>query len=448
MMKSRSWLVLLAGFGTLILLIGLLGFGAMGRAKALHDQMLAADENFRQIDSVLREIPPDLYLGDILIRDYLLDPSHITAPAYREQMLAMRTTIRQRLDLLQDRMGPEEAQAIQQLQAGLRGYWASMNPILRWSPREKAALSQIFLRQQVLPRRQAVVTLAREISQINAAHLQAEQRRLEENQKLMRSFLLRTVLLALGLGVVVALISAARVATLERRSEQQRERAEHAEEELRRLSRNLVRTQEEERSSLSRELHDAVGQMLSAMTMELGNLEGLMASPDRLRTRLNEARRLNAETIRGVRDLAKGLRPAMLDELGLGPALQWQGREFSRRSGVPVTVQLDGELDRLPESHRTCIYRVVQEALTNCARHARAKSIRISLYGRADWVQLSIQDDGVGFDPERASSKGLGLIGIQERVRELEGKVTVISQPQKGTILEVEVPVPNGVTAA
>ncbi len=446
-MKSRSWLVLSIGFGTLILLIGLLGFGAMGRAKALHDQMLAADEKYRQTDSVLREIPTDLYLGDILIRDYLLDPSHITAPAYREQMLTMRTTIRQRLDLLEERLGKAEAPAIQQLQAELRAYWASMDPILLWSPQEKAALSQIFLRKQVLPRRQAVVALAREISQINAAHLQSEQQRLEANQKLMQSFLLRTVLLALGLGVLVALISAARVATLERRTEQQRERAERAEEEQRRLSRNLVRTQEEERSSLSRELHDAVGQMLSAMTMELGNLEALIASPDKLRARLDDARRLNAETIRGVRDLAKGLRPAMLDELGLGPALQWQGRDFSRRSGVPVTVQLDGDLGGLPESHRTCIYRIVQEALTNCARHARARSIRISLYGRQDWVQLSIQDDGVGFDPLRASTKGLGLIGIQERARELQGKVTVISQPQKGTILEVEVPVPSGVPA-
>ena len=142
-----------------------------------------------------------------------------------------------------------------------------------------------------------------------------------------------------------------------------------------------------------------------------------------------------------------GLRPTMLDELGLGPALRWQGREFSRRSGVPVTVQIDGDLDGLPETHRTCIYRVVQETLTNCARHAQAKSIRISIYGRHDWVKLSIQDDGAGFDPGEAAARGLGLIGIQERVRELEGTVTIISQPEKGTIVEVEVPVGRGVAA-
>ncbi len=444
-MRSRSWLVLSIGFGTLILLIGLLGFGAMRRAQTLHDQTLSAHEMYLQTDSGLREIPADLYLGDILIRDYLLDPSHITAPAYREQLLTRRSAIRQQLDLLEQRLGTGDAATVQQLRSELRAYWTSMDPILRWSPQEKAALSQIFLRQQVLPRREAVVALAREIGQINAAHFRNEQQRLQESQKLLQSFLLRTVLLALGLGLLVAVISTARVAHLERRSEQQRGRAESAEEELRRLSRNLVRTQEDERRSLSRELHDAVGQMLSAMTMELGNMESVITFPDKLRARLDEARQLNAETIRGVRDLAMGLRPAMLDELGLGPALRWQGREFSRRSGVPVTVQIDGDLEGLPETHRTCIYRIVQEALTNCTRHAQAKNIRISVYGRHDWVQLSIQDDGVGFDPVHASSHGLGLIGIQERVRELDGKVTIISQPQKGTILEVEFPVNCGV---
>ena len=446
-MRSRSWLVLSIGFGALILLIGLLGFGAMRRAQALHDETVSAQDAYLQTDAVLREIPADLYLGGILIRDYLLDPSHLMAPAYREELLARRSSIQQRLDLLAQRLGKGESARLLQLRAELQAYWESMDPILSWSPARKAALSYMFLRQQVLPRREAVVALAREIGEINAANLRKEQQRLKASQELFQSFLQRTVLLALSLGLLVALVSAARVAFLERRSEEQRGRAESAEEELRRLSRNLVRTQEEERSSLSRELHDAVGQMLSAMTMELGNLEAVITSPDKLRARLDEARSLNAETLREVRALAMGLRPTMLDELGLGPALRWQGREFSRRSNVPVTVQIDGDLDGLPETHRTCIYRIVQETLTNCARHSQAKGIRISIYGRHDWVKLSIQDDGVGFDPGGATSRGLGLIGIQERVREMQGKVTIISEPGKGTIVEVEVPVGQGVTA-
>jgi signal transduction histidine kinase len=446
-MRSRSWLVLSIGFGTLILLIALLGFGAMRRAQALHNETVSAHDAYLQTDAALREIPADLYLGDILIRDYLLDPSHLMAPYYREQLLARQSSIQQRLDELARRLGQNEQARLRQLRTELRAYWDSMDPVLTWSPEQKAALSRVFLRRQVLPRREAVVALARQISQINAANLRKEQQRLQASQQLFQSFLQRTLAFALSVGLIVALISIVRVASLERRSEQQRGRAEHAEEELRRLSRNLVRTQEEERRSLSRELHDAVGQMLSAMTMELGSLESAIPSPEKLRARLEEARRLNASTIRGVRDLAMGLRPAMLDELGLGPALRWQGREFSRRSGVPATVQIDGDLEGLPDTHRTCIYRIVQEALTNCARHAHARNIRITIYGRPDWVQLSIQDDGAGFDPASAPQRGLGLIGIQERVRELGGQVTIISQPQKGTILEVEVPVGRGVPA-
>lgn len=441
-MKSRAWLILTAGFGTLILLIGLLGFGAMRREKELHDETAAAHAAYLQNDAILREIPADLYLSDVLIRDYLLDPSHLTAPFYREQLLTRRSSIRHRLDLLAQRLGGDEAARLQELRNELRAYWESMDPIMKWSPQQKAAFGHVFLRQQVLPRRDAVVDLAREISEINTANLEREQHRLDRGQGEFMSFLSRTVASALALGIVVALISTLRAAALESHSEQQRLRAEHAEQELRRLSRKLVRTQEEERRSLSRELHDAIGQMLSGMTMELGNLEALAGSKSgKFTERINEARRLNADTIRSVRDLAMGLRPSMLDELGLGPALRWQGREFTHRSGVPVTVQLDGNVEEIPDSHRTCIYRIVQEALTNCAKHAHASSIRISVFGRGNYVGLSIQDDGVGFDPREASSRGLGLIGIEERVMELEGAVSIISQPRKGSLLKVELPV-------
>ena len=441
MKLTKSWLVLAIGFGTLILLIALLGLGATRRVQSLHQQTLAAHQAYLETDALLREIPSDLNLSGILIRDYLLDLSQIMAPSYREQLLAWRTSIMKRLDVLAKRLGESEAARLQDLRTQVDAYWASMKPILEWSPQQKAAFSPAFLRQQVLPRRDAVASLAREISEVNAANLRKEQQRLQERQESLQGFLRRTVFFALTLGLLVAAISTARVALLENQSETERGRAEHAEEELRRLSRELVRAQEEERRSLSRELHDAIGQMLSAMTMELGNIETVISTaPHKVPERLAEARHLNVETIRSVRDLAMGLRPSMLDELGLAPALRWQGREFSRRAKVPVTVQIDGDLEGLPESHRTTVYRIVQEALTNCAKHAQASQIRISIYGGSDMVRLSIQDDGIGFDWGTPSTRGLGLIGIQERVRELDGKLSIISQPRKGTILEIELP--------
>jgi signal transduction histidine kinase len=181
--------------------------------------------------------------------------------------------------------------------------------------------------------------------------------------------------------------------------------------------------------------------MLTALRMELGNLEELRnMNEEQFQEHLEQARSLTAQTLHAVRDLAMGLRPSMLDDLGLGPALEWQAREFSHRSGVPIDARIDGNLDHLPDLHRTCLYRIVQEALTNCARHSAAKNIGITLHGNKDHVSVTIQDDGVGFLPEQPAGKGLGLIGIEERVRELGGKMTIRSQPQQGTHLEVRIP--------
>jgi signal transduction histidine kinase len=176
--------------------------------------------------------------------------------------------------------------------------------------------------------------------------------------------------------------------------------------------------------------------------MELANIEGARGdSPVRFAERLQDAKNLAEETLRAVRDLAMGLRPSMLDDLGLGPALEWQAREFSRRMGVPVDLRIDGSIEHLQDEHRTCVFRIVQESLNNCAKHAHPKNIRILVHGSSDRVNLTVQDDGVGFDREAGGGTGLGLISIEERVRELDGTVTLTSQPpNRGTLLRVEIP--------
>jgi signal transduction histidine kinase len=180
--------------------------------------------------------------------------------------------------------------------------------------------------------------------------------------------------------------------------------------------------------------------------MEIGNVEQLRRSEGpEFEEHVGAAKQLAEQTLRAVRDLAMGLRPSMLDDLGLASALKWQGREFTRHSGTPVEMQIDGNLDRLSEDHRTCVYRIVQEALTNCARHAKAATIRVTLHGHAERLSLTVQDDGIGFQPSAES--GLGLLGIEERVRELGGTVSIVSQMQKGTLLKVELPSKREVSA-
>jgi signal transduction histidine kinase len=131
----------------------------------------------------------------------------------------------------------------------------------------------------------------------------------------------------------------------------------------------------------------------------------------------------------------------MLDDLGLIPALKWQARESSKRTSMDVTIAAELDSDELPDEYKTCIYRVVQEALHNCARHSQATTVRIRVGQEPNRLLLTIQDDGRGFDVRE--TKGLGLLGIQERVTRLGGKCKVHSQPGQGTILRVELPFPE-----
>ena len=127
-----------------------------------------------------------------------------------------------------------------------------------------------------------------------------------------------------------------------------------------------------------------------------------------------------------------------VDDLGLLPALQWQAREVSRRTGIEVEVAPDNVADDLPEDHKTCIYRVVQEALHNCAQHSGARSVRLTVVQQEDRIVLTVQDDGKGFDSRAV--RGMGLLGMEERITHLGGSFQVNSQPGQGATLHIELP--------
>lgn len=330
---------------------------------------------------------------------------------------------------------------VERLQRETQAYADSVDPILSWSASEKMARSYDFIRGSLIPRRQSVVSLAQELSALNAQNLELERVFRERGQVRLQRFITNFMWTCLGLGFVIATLSIWRVSGLERQNMAEHQRAEQAQREQRRLAAKVMQAQEEERKRISLELHDALGQMASALGMELGRLETARhASPDQFHSAVTQVKQMNSDIVRAIRELATGLRPAMLDDLGLGPALRAHAREFSRRMGVPVDVRLDGEVERVPEPQRTSIYRIVQEALNNCGRHAHAKHAIVSLYGREDLVNVTIQDDGVGFDMEERSKSGLGLIGIRERVRDLAGSVKILSKPGHGTLIEVELP--------
>jgi signal transduction histidine kinase len=436
----RSLGTAVIGFGMLLLLVGLMGTGAIRRSGDLYEQITAAQRADQEVDAAIRDLPADLHLTGILVRDYVLDPSPAAGPAYKEQLAREQAAIEQHLARLDVLTGARK-ETIARLQRNTRAYVESIQPMLDWSPEEKRALGFGFIRENLIRRRQSIVTLAAELRALNVQHTEAEGRELASSHDAFQRFVGTLMWACLGLGAAVAVLSTWRVLVLERKNTLERARVEEAGREQRRLAAKVIQAQEEERKRVSLELHDAVGQMAYAVGMELGRLESAQSgSAEGFAGTLARVKRMNADVVSAIKDVATGLRPAMLDDLGLAPAIRAHAREVSRRTGVPVDVRLDGDIDGVPEPHRTYLYRIVQEALHNCARHAKAKHVIVSLYGRANLVSLAVQDDGVGFDATRGPASGLGLYGMRERVRDLRGRLRVTSTPGSGTLLEIELP--------
>jgi signal transduction histidine kinase len=286
-----------------------------------------------------------------------------------------------------------------------------------------------------------VLGLADQIGDLNARQLKAGNRQVADLFLRFRHTLIGLLVGTLVLGSLLAGGSIYRVLHLERLSEERLAQAVQARTELRELSARLLEVQESERRAISRELHDEIGQQVSALLLAVGNVAAILsaATVNEAKQQLQDIKRVAERTVAVVRDMSLLLRPSMLDDLGLIPALEWQAREVSRNSGMRVIINAADVPDDLADEQRTCIYRVVQEALRNVTRHAKAKSVEVTLRHNVESLQLTIQDDGQGFTPER--QKGVGLLGIQERVLRLNGKLSVRSEPGAGTTLIVDMPV-------
>ena len=258
--------------------------------------------------------------------------------------------------------------------------------------------------------------------------------------------LTRMVFLALTAGVLLSLMSALYILRLEGQARGRYEELARSRRELEELSARLVDAQETERRSLSRELHDEVGQSLGALLVDVGRLSNLIP-PDstQVQEQLGRIKTVAENAVNTVRNMALLLRPSMLDDLGLVPALEWQAREVSRRTEMEVEVHALNVSERLPDDYKICIYRIVQEALNNAARHASSRTASVTVAQDSEKIQVSIVDQGCGFETRQV--RGLGLVGMDERVKRLGGSLTVESIPGQGTTVKAELPLPSTVTS-
>ena len=440
--------MLIGGFGGLLILMVL---GAGGGIDALRQIQRSNDrirDDFLLRTQVLERIRGDLYLSGTLVRDYLLEPEPGRAEGHRYSLLETRQDMDTALGQYARLLSGAEANPFGVLKRELAEYWRVLEPTFEWNSGRRQQAGYAFLRDEVFPRRTSMLAIAGRIGRLNEAQLDSGKLAVEGAFRKFENRLTVTAGLTVGLGLLLALFSIRKILRLENTSARHFREINQARTELKQLSARLLEAQEEERRLISRELHDEVGQALTGVLLEMAQLSKLIRERDAaaLPPKAEEIKKLLEESIGVVRNMALLLRPSMLDDLGLVPALEWLAREASKRSGVWVKVNTPEISEELTEDHKTCIYRIVQEALHNIVRHAQARHVTIAVTKEPDRLLLAIQDDGRGFHAAR--ERGMGLIGMEERVSSLGGRLVVESAVGAGTKLRAEFPLPQAAPCA
>jgi len=227
------------------------------------------------------------------------------------------------------------------------------------------------------------------------------------------------------------------------------EKSDRLQEQLRQLSRQILSAQEDERKKISRELHDVIAQTLTSINIRLAALKKEAAINTKgLDRNIARTQRLVEKSVNIVHEFARELRPAVLDDLGLIPALHSFVKLFSKRTRIRVHLKVFAGVEQLDAGRRTVLFRVAQEALTNVSRHAHASRVEVSIQKLAGLICMKIKDDGKSFEVERMlrsrGGKHLGLLGMRERLEMVGGCFEVESAPSKGTTITALIPPGNG----
>ena len=434
-LNSRGTLLL--GFGGCFLLL-LYGVDRLDKkleqARATSATMRSG---FLERNQLLNQLRNDIVVEGTYLRDYLLDPNPEASASHRAHLLETESEI----DALLARKEPRlTGEALERFLAAYREYRREIEPTLGWSAEQRRRYGYPMLRDRVFQKRTSILLLADAIGRSNEEQMNQSAKSLEDIYVSTREDMRRQTIGLTLVGLGLAVLTLWRITRLERERQARIEELEAARGELRELSSRLVAVQEEERKRISRELHDEVAQNLSAIRVGLERIQrreaGLMQ--DETETDLTEARRLAEQSLKVTRQLSSELRPSMLDDLGLVPALHWLAKEWTRRLPVKVIVEADEELEEGAVEKRVCIYRIVQEALHNAFHHGEATEVRIRATRESAGTLVSIEDNGTGFDP--AKNRGMGMLGMMERVEGLGGRIQIESEPGTGTVVMAELP--------
>jgi signal transduction histidine kinase len=328
---------------------------------------------------------------------------------------------------------------------GMRGVFSQQRTfyitILAARPAERRRQAESMLVAHLVPVQKQILDWSGKLQAWNSERLQHADRALVNQFAILQGSLSRVLTIGFGSGLLLLLGSMAYIVRLDRQTRAryvELARSQHA---LQQLSARLVDAQETERRAISRELHDEVGQSLGALLVYIGRLSTMLSGDHpEVKTQLDNLKSVAERTFQTVRNIALLLRPSMLDDLGLAAALEWQGREVSRRSEIEVSVESESVPEDLPDEYKIYIYRLVQEALNHAVRHSGARNAKVVVERLSKSIVVRVSDDGRGFDPGR--SRGMGILGMEERVKRLGGTLRVESQRGKGATVTADLPIP------
>ncbi len=409
------------------------------RSAAIHARFVRGQE-------LLFTVRSQVLLGSIYVRDALIEVNEPSAAAAvaRDQLRNLQAQVSQELEQYESVDSAVASATWARLEDELRDYWETAVRLAAPESADRVATAQTLLHTQVIPKRDVIVQVSDEIRQIMANAFTQEQNELSNANEQVRRRLWETTAVAVVFGFGVAILATWYVGRLEATIHEDHAEVERNRQELQRLSGRLVRAQEDERRTIARELHDEIGQALTAVDVELAVAERAVGIDGRAAAALNEARTVTQRALGSVRDLSQLLRPAMLDDFGLPDTLKWYLRKFSDRTAVRTELIEDRLTERLPIDVEVCVYRTVQEALSNVSRHAQATACRVFVQRLSSSLIVTVEDDGRGLQPEGdaggARRDGLGLVGIRERVVDLGGTFRIEGRSGTGTRLTIELP--------
>ncbi len=435
--RKAPWLVLWLGFGGLLIcIVGAAAGTLLVLDRVWHNESLNRKAFFERLRA-LDQIRAQIYLSGTYVRDFLLSPDPTVAAAQTVHLTTLERETQAVVQAYARALAPQEREPFHALQSEIESYFKVLDSTAAWTKEERDRRRDSFFYDELVPRRNAMLQIADRIALTNEHALNRAEGELNASSDHLRRSLMVTFAITLLGGLALAVLTIRHTLRLEHELERRLEENTRARADLQELSAKLLRAQENERRALARELHDEVGQSLSAILMEAESAE-CADDPREARDRLASVRTLAEKTVNEVRDLALLLRPSMLDDFGLVPALNWHAREMTKRTGLNVVLSADDAADELPDEHKTCIYRLVQEAVNNTARHANAHTVEVDVRRTEGRVLFSVRDDGSGFDTRFV--RGLGLLGMEERVRRLGGKLEIDSRPGFGTRIAAELP--------